>query len=237
VSFGPKQNYLYAGDRLALQLDWSEDESPVRRYIAVDHLNSTRVVVTDDDGVVTAEEVDYLPFGGFLTGDPQPDTTHLFTGHERDTAQLASNLDYMHARYFSPNLGRFLSVDLAGGRVGSSQSWNRYSYLTNSPITFLDPTGLELEAFEFQGQRVLVDSRIAGNVRAFLTQASEVGVPIRINYSFRTTADLHRGRSQTRVHRQPNLISQHRQLQLNLQRCRRRRLARPASSALSKAVL
>jgi hypothetical protein len=104
--FGPKRDYLYAGDRLALQLDWTV-EGPVRRYIAVDHLNSTRAII-DDSGNV--ELVDYYPFGGLLTGDPMPDTTHLFTGHESDTAELASNLDYMHARYFSSNLGRFLFV-------------------------------------------------------------------------------------------------------------------------------
>jgi len=50
----------------------------------------------DDNGDL--EEVDYLPFGGFRTGGPQPDTTHLFTGHERDTADLASNFDYMHSQ-------------------------------------------------------------------------------------------------------------------------------------------
>jgi hypothetical protein len=65
-SFGPKRDYLYAGDRLALQLDWTP-EGPVRRYIAVDHLNNTRAIV-DDNG--TLEVVDYYPFGGFLTGDP-----------------------------------------------------------------------------------------------------------------------------------------------------------------------
>jgi RHS repeat-associated protein len=145
VSFGPKRDYLYAGDRLALQLDWTV-EGPVRRYIAVDHLNSTRVVVTDDDGVVTAEAVDYLPFGGFLTGDPVPDTTHLFTGHERDTAQLASNLDYMHARYFSPNLGRFLSVDPVADvkrAIARPQMWNKYTYALNNPVSNVDRDGRE----------------------------------------------------------------------------------------------
>ena len=48
-SFGLKRDYLYAGDRLAVQLDWSEGELPVRQYVAVDHLNSTRVVVTDGE--------------------------------------------------------------------------------------------------------------------------------------------------------------------------------------------
>ena len=49
--------------------------------------------------------------------------------------------EIMHARYFSPNLGRFLSVDPVGGEVGSSQSWNRYSYVQNNPLSKVDPDG------------------------------------------------------------------------------------------------
>jgi RHS repeat-associated protein len=49
--------------------------------------------------------------------------------------------DYMHARYYSPNLGRFMSVDPVGGSVGSSQSWNRYTYVLNNPLAFNDPDG------------------------------------------------------------------------------------------------
>ena len=50
--------------------------------------------------------------------------------------------EIMHARYFSPNLGRFLSVDPVGGEVGSSQSWNRYSYVLNNPLMHTDPQGM-----------------------------------------------------------------------------------------------
>ena len=53
--------------------------------------------------------------------------------------------DFMHARYFSSNLGRFLSVDPVGGEVGSSQSWNRYSYALNNPLVLVDPTGMKEE--------------------------------------------------------------------------------------------
>jgi len=51
----------------------------------------------------------------------------------------------MHARYYSPNLGRFLSVDPIGGTVGSSQSWNRYSYVLNNPLSLIDPDGRDIE--------------------------------------------------------------------------------------------
>jgi len=49
----------------------------------------------------------------------------------------------MHARYYNPNLGRFLSVDPVGGTVGISQSWNRYGYVLNNPLNLVDPFGLE----------------------------------------------------------------------------------------------
>jgi RHS repeat-associated protein len=61
-----------------------------------------------------------------------------FTGHERDDV----NLDYMHARYYLPFGGRFLSVD--PGRDWDRhqpQSWNLYAYVRNNPVVASDPDG------------------------------------------------------------------------------------------------
>lgn len=49
--------------------------------------------------------------------------------------------DYMHARYYNPNLGRFLSVDPGGVYPDRPQTWNRYAYVSNNPILKLDPDG------------------------------------------------------------------------------------------------
>lgn len=71
-----------------------------------------------------------------------------FTGHERDANEPTDpydDLDYMHARYYSPMTGRFLRVDPILGYVGSSQSWNNYSYVENNPIGWRDPYGLDSE--------------------------------------------------------------------------------------------
>ena len=68
-----------------------------------------------------------------------------FTGHERDDngSDGPGMLDYMLARYHSPELGRFLSVDPVLGTAEAPQSWNRYTYTRNNPVRFIDPTGKE----------------------------------------------------------------------------------------------
>jgi len=112
--------------------------------LVADHLESTRAEY-GPDGLV---KFDYAPFGE-VANQPTGTTleTHLFTGHEREflgtspPGDALQGRDYMHARYYSNQLGRFLSVDPAQGEVGSSQSWNRYSYVQNNPLNLLDPTG------------------------------------------------------------------------------------------------
>ncbi len=49
----------------------------------------------------------------------------------------------MHARYYGPLLGRFLSPDRIGGAIRRPQSWNRYSYSYGNPLNYADPNGLE----------------------------------------------------------------------------------------------
>lgn len=53
----------------------------------------------------------------------------------------ATRTEFMHARYYSPYLARFVSVDSVPGSIGSSQSWNRYAYVLNNPIKLVDKDG------------------------------------------------------------------------------------------------
>lgn len=63
-----------------------------------------------------------------------------FTGQHRDTENY---LDYFHARYYSPQQGRFVSVDPenAGAALSNPQTWNGYSYVGNNLVNITDPNG------------------------------------------------------------------------------------------------
>jgi len=67
-------------------------------------------------------------------------TPRGYTGHEMlDDLGLV----HMNGRIYDPLLGRFLSADPVVQFPGSLQSYNRYSYVMNNPLTLTDPTGYE----------------------------------------------------------------------------------------------
>lgn len=66
-------------------------------------------------------------------------TTSLgFTEHEEDDEL---GLVYMKGRTYDPRLGRFLQADPIVQAPTYSQSWNRYAYVMNNPLTLTDPSG------------------------------------------------------------------------------------------------
>ncbi len=127
--------------------------SPQINYITKDHLGSTRLVTDGAGSVVT--RLDYMAFGEELTsklgningrGESKGyrgngEVRKLYTGYERDEE---SGLDFAQARYYSSNHGRFTSVDplTASANLKNPQTFNRYSYVLNSPYKFVDPLGL-----------------------------------------------------------------------------------------------
>ncbi|QQR72312.1 MAG: hypothetical protein IPJ17_12350 [Holophagales bacterium] len=113
-------------------------------YYHADHLGTPRLITNSRHERVA--QPNYYPFGEEVTttGNQQTIDDKKFTGHQRDTlgtAGVAEDIDYMHARFYSPLLGRFLSTDPVLGMQQSPQSWNRYSYVEGRPLTRTDPTG------------------------------------------------------------------------------------------------
>lgn len=97
-------------------------------------------VLTDVYGHVT-DRYTYGAYGELLTKEGSTDQPFLYNG--RDGVMTDSNgLYYMRARYYSPEIKRFMNRDVVSGSVAEGQTLNRYSYVNGNPISYVDPFGL-----------------------------------------------------------------------------------------------
>jgi len=145
------EDYVYAGGTpVGAEMDeyWGG-----KRHFHLDHLGSVRMIT--NDARMRYSRNDFYPFGaeqsssvqeatnfGFFRSDPMK-----FTGHDREYYGILNvdnndYIDYMHARYYNPTVGRFLSPDPLDGLQRFPQSWNRYAYARNNPLKYIDPTGM-----------------------------------------------------------------------------------------------
>ena len=130
----PVTKYYYAnGQRVAMR------KEGVVYYVHADHLGSTSTLSNENGEQVTDSRVAYLPYGGVRLGDASTlPTDYTFTGQ-----RLEAGLGLMHygARFYSSRLGRFISADTLVCHPRNPQAWNRYSYVLNNPLYYVDPTG------------------------------------------------------------------------------------------------
>jgi RHS repeat-associated protein len=92
--------------------------------------------MTDNTGAQVGDTVKYLPFG-VCRNSPDLPTDKLFTGQRLD----ATGLYYYNARYYDSTIGRFISPDTEGVDYNDPQSLNRYTYCSNNPLKYTDPSG------------------------------------------------------------------------------------------------
>jgi RHS repeat-associated protein len=86
----------------------------------------------------TLGEQRYYRFGETRVTTGTIPTDKLFTG-QREIAGLG--IYHYGARFYSPKLGRFLSPDGIIPSYTNPQDLNRFSYVGNNPLLFIDPTG------------------------------------------------------------------------------------------------
>jgi RHS repeat-associated protein len=105
-------------------------------YYHADGLGSTRVM-TDDAGVQTAAYT-YDAFGNIRSQGGGTGNSFTYTGEQFDPEAA---LVFLRARYYDPQIGRFVSKDSFPGFARQTQTVNRYLYTLNNPITAVDPSG------------------------------------------------------------------------------------------------
>ena len=104
-------------------------------------LRGSTVALTDEIGIVT-ERFQYSPYGLRISGDAAK-TPFLFNGMY-GVMMDSNGLYYMRARFYSPEIRRFVNQDILLGRVAEGQTLNRYAYVTGRPVSYVEPFGLEL---------------------------------------------------------------------------------------------
>jgi RHS repeat-associated protein len=102
-------------------------------YYHFDGLGSV-TALTNSSGT-TVEVYEYDVYGRPGASVPAHPNRIMFTGREYDKE---TGLYYYRARYYNPQIGRFLQTDPIGYKDG--MDW--YTYCGNNPITTSDPSGL-----------------------------------------------------------------------------------------------
>lgn len=106
--------------------------------------NGNVSAVTDGTGSVIAA-YRYDPFGVSLASSGSSQNPFRYLGgfgvYDNGDGTL-----FARARYYHPDLGRFLSRDPLSGSNNDGQSLNRYVYALNDPSGMIDPSGLKAVA-------------------------------------------------------------------------------------------
>ncbi len=147
--------YVYGNDLVSMEKNSST------YYYHYDRLGS--VVNLTDSNKNVKNNYRYYAFGGILSSTEDVANVYRFTGEEHDADP---GLVYLRARYYDPEIGRFISVDptiealmLVGwktecigcqdGRMSVTtrflmhpQQLHPYVYCANNPVNRIDPTGL-----------------------------------------------------------------------------------------------
>ncbi len=145
--------FVYSSGKLVAEYSNQVSQTPTVAYTTTDHLGSPRII-TNQLGQVKSRR-DFMPFGEDIFenvgaartaalnySSNQDDLRQKFTGYQKDSE---TQLDFAEARMYENRFGRFTAVDplLASGRSGNPQTFNRYVYVSNRPMSLTDPTGLD----------------------------------------------------------------------------------------------
>jgi RHS repeat-associated protein len=127
-------------------------------YFLNDHLGSTAALTNVNGNPV--EQENYDSFGNSASS---ARTRYGYTGRERDPD---TGMLYYRARFYDPQVGRFLSED----PMGFYAAVNWYAYVGDDPISYIDSTGMEILTAKQYEQPILLppDEQERKRLAAFL---------------------------------------------------------------------
>ena len=137
-------------------------------YFNLDHLGSVAVITDQGENVIQRLSFDAFgkqrnPNGSAAScGTITAPTTRGFTNQEEMPTQCLVNLN---ARLYDASIGKFMAPDSVVPDTYNGQSYNRYTYVNNNPLSFTDPTGhQDTELVTVTGQRIEPAGTLPGSV-------------------------------------------------------------------------
>jgi len=196
--------YLYDGDQAIAELQGSAIGATYLTGLQIDEVlarygaSGDRTLIADALGSVLAQtdgagavqtQYRYSPYGETQTTGTNDANPVQYTGRENDQ----TGLYYYRARYYDPQLKRFISED----PIGLGGGVNQYAYVGGNPINFIDPWGLKDRLINSQpagpnGPQITFNNDVRGGPSTNLavdenfanmieTVATETGLSFNIN--------------------------------------------------------
>ena len=106
-------------------------------YYHNDHLGNP-VAITNEDGEVVWK-AEYEPFGEIFN-EENIDISNKYNYNSKELDEN-TNLLYYGNRFYDSSIGRFTTADTMKGSLSAPQSLNRYVYVKNNPMKYVDLRG------------------------------------------------------------------------------------------------
>ncbi len=135
-----KNVYTYGNERISVDTIADTynavDDDFQTDYYLYDGRGSVVNVVSTEAEILTSYTYD--PFGNVTSGAPEFDSFYGYNGEETNPV---TGLQYLRARYYDTDTGRFNVADTYLGDISQPLTLNRYSYTVNNPVMRIDPSG------------------------------------------------------------------------------------------------
>ena len=204
---GATTKYLYDYDKVVLETDGAGTQTgrnvyganllmrtadgTTYYYMYNGHADVTALL--KPDGTVAATYY-YDSFGNITDTTGSANNSITFSGYQYDSE---TGLYYLNARMYDPKTARFLQEDTYEGDISDPLSLNLYTYCSNEPLMYTDPTGRitvtiisAADAEKYSKQQVELRAQMRNGINSVLEQAYLHAGPNEIEYLQKAQAEI-----------------------------------------------
>ncbi|WDH80479.1 RHS repeat-associated core domain-containing protein [Paenibacillus urinalis] len=118
------------------QLNYRVDGQGEKQYYVLNGHGDVEYIVDSTGEILNSYTYDL--WGKPISKTEKVTNPFLYAGEYWDPS---TNLQYLRARWYDPNIGRFINEDTYEGDINSPQTLNLYAYVQNNPLKYTDPSG------------------------------------------------------------------------------------------------